>query len=82
MDNKQEALDEAYRWLSLRLKRASLIEGELLALAKRPFLSEDEKKRYDQLIVDNKSVSIKDVVGVIDGLQGEDDKVVGFEEFE
>lgn|GEM_PF-4558786 len=82
MDNKQEALDEAYRWLSLRLKRASLIEGELLALAKRPFLSEDEKKRYDQLIADNKSVSIKDVVGVIDGLQGEDDKVVGFEEFE
>jgi len=82
VDNKQEALDEAYRWLSLRLKRASLIEGELLALAKRPFLSEDEKKRYDQLIADNKSVSIKDVVGVIDGLQGEDDKVVGFEEFE
>lgn len=82
MDNRSDALDAAYHWLSLRLKRAAYIEGELLSLATKGELSDEERKRYDELSQDNKNVAIKDVVGVIDGLKEEDESIVGFEEFE
>ena len=82
MDNKQDALDSAYLWLSIRLKRASYVEGELLTLITKPSMTDSEKKRYEDLVADNKSVGLKEVVSVIEGLKEEGDNVVGFEEFE
>ncbi|MBQ7653382.1 MAG: hypothetical protein IJS93_03325 [Clostridia bacterium] len=82
MDKKQEALDEALAWLTVRLKRATYAEGEIYALITKPEMTEGDKKRYDLLTADVKSINIKDVTGVIDALSEEEGEDVGFEEFE
>ena len=83
MDNKrQEALENAYTWLAERLKRAAYAEGEIYALIVKPEMTEAEKKRYDLLVADVKAITVKDVTGVIEGLEDEGGEEVGFEEFE
>ena len=82
MDKKQEALEQAYSWLAVRLKRAAYVEGELYTLIAKPEMTESEKKRYDLLVADVKAITVKDVTGMIEGLEEEGGEEVGFEEFE
>lgn len=82
MDNKQEALEHAYSWLAIRLKRAAYVEGELFTLISKPEMSENEKKRYDLLVADNKAMNIKEVTGMLETLKEDEGEDVGFEEFE
>ena len=82
MGNKENALEYAYQWLALRLRRAAYVEEELLTLVSSPLGVEANKKRYDELVQDNKAMSLKEVVAVVESLQGEEENVVGFEDFE
>lgn len=73
--------EEIIKWLCLRLERANYVEKQLGALIKKKELTEEEMKRYNNLVFDSKNIAIKDIISIYEAI-GENREDVGFEDFD
>lgn len=82
MPDKQSVSNSALEWLSLRLERAIYVESTLKSLIMRGIETDENKKLYQELSLESKSLAIKDVLSIYSTTTGESENISGFEDFE
>ncbi len=82
MPDKVSVSNSALEWLSLRLDRAIYVESTLKSLILRGIETDEDKKLYQELSLESKSLSIKDVLSIYSTTTGESESMSGFEDFE
>lgn len=81
MSSVEKVNEELIKWLELRLERANYVEKQLGVLIKKKEMDEAEMKRYNNLTLDSKNISIKDVIAIYEAL-GAQSESIGFEDFD
>lgn len=82
MPDKLSVSNSALEWLSLRLERAIYVESTLKSLILRGIETDEDKKLYQELSLESKSLAIKDVLSIYSTTTGESENISGFEDFE
>lgn len=82
MPDKLSVSNSALEWLSLRLERAIYVESTLKSLILRGIETDEDKKLYQELSLESKSLAIKDVLSIYSTTMGESENISGFEDFE
>lgn len=82
MPDKVSVSNSALEWLSLRLERAIFVETTLKSLISKGIESDEDKKLYQELSLESKTLSIKDVLSIYSTTTGDSEDISGFEDFE
>lgn len=82
MPDKLGVSNAALEWLSLRLERAIYVETTLKSMITRGIENEEDKKLYQELSLESKALSIKDVLSIYSTTTGDSDDISGFEDFD